>query len=341
MATLWSWQRKVLWQDCHAAVISPYLTAFLIRNWHLARYIVGVKPPVSITAVTALLCLLAAPAAAQIRVDARIHASSGSCANCDLSNRQMNGVRLKNANFSGSLFNNSNLSGGQFDGSDLTGAHFRRALLMRVEGTEVKMAGAVLEDATLTEAVLSNSAMTGINLHRANLARVDFRGNDFRQANLSSAHGKGANFSGSNFSGAKLEHMNLENAKLANSNFQRVKFGDAIFLEADLTGADFSDADMSEAQGLRQAQLDTACGNMNTRLPEGLSLPYCDAAMEDMGVNISIPNENVAAANKRLDRAISDVETILAATPQSNKPLRRRLQRIHSDLMHSKRAIAQ
>jgi len=66
--------------------------------------------------------LLAAPAHAQLRVDARIQMSNGSCAGCDLSNKSMNGVHLRNANMSGSSFNNSNLSGGRLDGSDLSGA---------------------------------------------------------------------------------------------------------------------------------------------------------------------------------------------------------------------------
>ena len=88
---------------------------------------------------------LAIPASAQIRVDARIQMSSGSCSGCDLSNKAMNGIRLNNANLSGSIFNNSNLSGGTLDGSNLTGAHFRGALMYRVKGDGVTMPRAILE----------------------------------------------------------------------------------------------------------------------------------------------------------------------------------------------------
>ena len=47
----------------------------------------------------------------------------------------------------------------------------------------------------------------------------------------------------------------------------------------------------------------------------------------------------MAKAAKRLERAIEDVEIILKATPTSNRPLRRKLQSIHSDLVKSKRVI--
>ena len=100
----------------------------------------GTKLTLSALAIVAFTL----PANAQIRVDARIHSSAGSCSQCDLSNKRMNGVKLKNANFSGSIFNNSNLSGGNLDGSNLTGSHFRKALLYSVEGKNVNLNGADL-----------------------------------------------------------------------------------------------------------------------------------------------------------------------------------------------------
>lgn len=72
------------------------------------------------------IAALSVPAHAQIKVGTGIHSYSGSCSQCDLSNKRMNGMTLKNANFAGSSFNNSNLSGGNLDGSNLTDAHFRK-----------------------------------------------------------------------------------------------------------------------------------------------------------------------------------------------------------------------
>jgi len=292
-------------------------------------------------ALTALaIAALTLPAQAQIRVDARIHSSAGSCSQCDLSNKRMNGVKLKNANFSGSIFNNSNLSGGNFDGSNLTGSHFRKALLYSVEGQNVNMNGADLQDATLTEAKLGNSVFIGTNFRRADLTRGQFQDGDFRQTSFERATATDVNFQNGNFSEAKLDHINLHKATLDGGNFKAVTFGNAILLDATMMATDVSGADLSMTQGLKQEQLDTACGNMNTKLPDGLTIPYCEGTlMVEAKHDHDKLDPEMAKAAKRLERAISDVEIILKATPASNRPLRRKLQSIHSDMVNSKRAI--
>jgi len=253
------------------------------------------------TALSALMiAAFTVPSSAQIRVDARIHSSAGSCSQCDLSNKRMNGMTLKDANFSGSIFNNSNLSGGNFDGSNLTGSHFRKALLYSVEGENVNMNGADLQDATATD----------------------------------------VNFQNGNFAEARLDHINLHKANLDGGHFNGVTFGNAILLDATMMATDLSDADLSMAQGLKQEQLNAACGNMNTKLPDGLYVPYCEGSMvAEAGHSHDKLDPEMAKAAKRLERAIEDVEIILKATPTSNRPLRRKLQSIHSDLVKSKRTI--
>lgn len=248
------------------------------------------------------LALLAAPAQAQMRVDARIQMSSGSCAGCDLSNKAMNGVDLNNSNMAGSSFNNSNLSGGRLNNSDLSGAHFRSALMYRIEGTGVKMPGAILEDATLTEANLPDAKFAEANFSRADLSRAVFTNTDF--------------------SGALFDEANLSEAKL--------------------DGANFSGADLYTSKGLVQTQLDTACGDMRTRLPFGLSLPYCEGAMTAMLDHAHHGmSEELELAAQRIDRAIADIENLLAASGPNDRALRTRLQRIHSDLVQSKTAFEQ
>lgn len=289
---------------------------------------------------TSLFAGFATSASAQIRVDARMHASSGSCSQCDLSNKRMNGVKLKDSNFSGSSFNNSNLSGGQFDGSNLTGAHFRKALLYRIQGDRVMMESSVFEDATLTEASVSNSSLRSANLLRADLSRGNFQGNDFTGSNMTSVKAPSVDFTGSNFHNARLDHMNLDEAKLNDAVLTGASFGYASLDNTNLAGANLSDAKMANVQGLKQAQLDMACGNMNTELPDGLSVPYCEgtANFNDDHKHGVMSGEMLKTV-KRLERAINDVEIILDATPNSNRPLKRKLQSIHSDLVQSKRAI--
>lgn len=302
------------------------------------------KKPIYLAFVSFAFVVATAPSiSAQIRVDARIHASSGSCAQCDLSNKRLNGVVLKDANFAGSLFNNSNLSGGELDGSDLRGAHFRKALLYRVHGDKVLMESAVFEDATLTEANVSNSDLRLANLRRADLSRGQFHGNDFTGSNLISVKAPSGDFTGSNFQNARLDHVNFTEAKLDNTKLNGVTFGYAVMNDTSLTGADISDAKMTSVQGLKQAQLDTACGNMNTELPDGLSVPYCENTEQHVsdGHDHAALSPEMLKTVKRLERAIGDVEIILDATPNSNRPLKRKLQSIHADLVQSKRAIEQ
>jgi len=297
---------------------------------------------VKITAATLLFTAIAGPSDAQIRVDARIHSSSGSCSQCDLSNKRMNGVKLKNANFSGSNFNNSNLSGGNFDGSNLTGTHFRKALMYRIEGNNVNLNGATLADATLTEANLGDSVFIGTDFKRADLTRGQFKGGDFRKTSFQRAIASDVSFENTNFTDAKLDHINLRKANLQGAKFNNVTFGNAILLDAKLKGADISDANMTQVQGLKQEQLDSACGNSNTRLPFGFSVPYCEGTLTAQTVHAHDDMDpELAKAAKRLDRAIVNIETILQTTPKDkeNRKLRRKLQSIHSDLMSSKRAI--
>ncbi len=263
---------------------------------------------------------LAMPANAQIRVDARIQMSSGSCSGCDLSNKAMNGIRLNNADLSRSNFNNSNLSGGSLDGSDLSGAHFRGALMYRVKGEDVNMPSAVLENATLTEARLSNVRLANADLSRSNFSRAVVSHSDFK--------------------GAQFDNANLTGAQFQSSQFQNAQFGSAILLDARLDNSDFSGANMSAVQGLKQAQLDVACGDEKTRLPVGLSLSYCDNVNPAMAKHgHEDMNEQMEQVALRLDRAISDVENLLAASAPRDRVLRTRLQRIHSDLVQSKAAL--
>jgi len=298
----------------------------------------GTKTALSVLAIAAFT--VPAHAQSPIRIEARIHSSSGSCSQCDLSNKRMNGVKLKNANFSGSIFNNSNLSGGNLDGSNLTGSHFRKALLYSVEGQNVNLNGADLQDATLTEAKLGDSVFIGTNFRRADLTRGQFQGGDFRQTSFQRATATDVNFQNANFTEAKLDHINLHKATLDGGNFKGVTFGNAILLDATMMATDISGADLSMTQGLKQEQLDAACGNMHTRLPYGLSVPYCEGTLTAQAKhNHDALDPEMAKAAKRLERAIEDVEIILKATPRSNRPLRRKLQSIHADLVNSKRVI--
>ena len=288
----------------------------------------------------AAIVAFATSAQAQIRVDSRMYTTSGSCAQCDLSGRTLTGLTLRDSNFAGAQFNRSNLSGGNFDRSNLSQTQFKRAFLARVEGESVNMADASFQDATLTEATFDNVILTNSDLQRADISRAHFTRSNFADANLTSASGANVNFEGSKFVNARFDHMNLRNAKLDGAVFHNVKFGNALLSGATMAGADFSKADLLEVRGLEQAQLDTACGDSETRLPIGLSLSYCERHEGmDHGTDHAGLSPKMVRAARRLDNAISNVEALLADTGNSDPLLRRRLQRIHSDLTSSRRSI--
>src|SRR5215475_697852 len=131
----------------------------------------------------------------------------------------------------------ANLSGANLTGADLDSAHLNSAYL---------------SGANLTSAKLTRVDLTGANLTGANLGLADLNGSYLSSANLS-----GANLSGVNLRGADLTGANLRSANLRSANLSV-----AYLIGADLTGA----------KNLIQTQLNEACGNNKTELPEGLSL---------------------------------------------------------------------
>jgi len=71
---------------------------------------------------------------------------------------------------------------------------------------------------------------------------------------------------------------NLTNASLSSARLINADLSGAILLGANLSGAD-----LSRARNLTQTQLDAACGDANTKLPEGLKPPKPCQAMPPLG----------------------------------------------------------
>ena len=93
------------------------------------------------------------------------------------------------------------------------------------------------------------------------------------EANLSDANASKAELARANLQGALLADTDLSYANLARANLTG-----AVLTATDFTGAytlltHFEDSDLSQAVGLKQDQIDIACGNDGTVLPEGLTRP--------------------------------------------------------------------
>jgi hypothetical protein len=122
-----------------------------------------------------------------------------------------------------------------------------------------------LSNANLRFANLNTANMTGTNLSNTNLYFADLHGANLFGANLSDADLSGANLSDSNLIDANLHGADLHAANLSNADLDRANLDGA-----NLSGANLSGASLSSAKGLSEA-----CGNVNTKLPEGFTVKPC------------------------------------------------------------------
>ncbi|MNP66429.1 Serine/threonine-protein kinase B [compost metagenome] len=80
-------------------------------------------------------------------------------------------------------------------------------------------------------------------------------------------------FLGANLKGANLRGMNLRGALLIAANLRNADLRKVDFIGADLRDADLSGADLKGCIFLTQAQVNSAKGNKETRLPRYVKLP--------------------------------------------------------------------
>lgn len=157
------------------------------------------------------------------------------------------------------------LSGAQLGDADLSGANLLDANLSEAFLFNTNLSEGNLTNANLSEANLYGSNLTGAKLNAANLSGAYLIIANLSEANLSNADLSKAFLQGTNLSGAYLIEANLSGVFLQGSNL----------LGAYLSDADLSAANLSSSRNLSQIQLDKACGNDKTRLPEGLTIKAC------------------------------------------------------------------
>jgi uncharacterized protein YjbI with pentapeptide repeats len=88
---------------------------------------------------------------------------------------------------------------------------------------------------------------------------------DLQRANLSNQW-----LQGDNLGGAVLTFANLSNADLSNADLSGADLSYADLYFANLSGANLIGAALAEAR-----ELNKACGNVNTKLPEGFTVKPC------------------------------------------------------------------
>jgi uncharacterized protein YjbI with pentapeptide repeats len=177
----------------------------------------------------------------------------------------LRGANLRAANLSGANLNRSNLRD-----ADLSGANLRGAALSFANLSGANLSYANLSRADLSYANLSRTSLHGANLRDADLSSANLRGAsgdaDLRGVNLSGY----ANLTEADLDGADLSGADLNYAKLIGTNLRGANLS-----SANLSGANLSGAKLSHSLNLTPKQLDKACGNSSTKLPDGLTLKPC------------------------------------------------------------------
>jgi uncharacterized protein YjbI with pentapeptide repeats len=132
--------------------------------------------------------------------------------------------------------------------ADLQGAQLQGAMLEGAQLLRADLRGAQLQHAILTAAELQNARLGKTKLHGANLEWANLQG-----THLISAELQQANLHGARLQGAVLAHAQLQGAVLE--------------------GAQLQGALLQLAENLTQEQIDTACVDDATSLPEGRQKP--------------------------------------------------------------------
>jgi uncharacterized protein YjbI with pentapeptide repeats len=198
----------------------------------------------------------------------------------NLSGHWLKGERLLNANLREANLARANLSdailgSANLAGADLTGATLTRAYLVGANLTRADLSGSDLSGSYMPDVQGLEANMTGAKLSRTQLSRAFLRDANMTRANL-----RGAFLTGAKMTGAILSHADLRGASLGGADLSAADLSEADLSDADLTSYEWASPEKrltssGDAKNLTQTQLDKACGNSKTKLPEGLTLsPY-------------------------------------------------------------------
>ena len=139
----------------------------------------------------------------------------------------------------------------------------------------INLARAFLQDANMAGAEMTFADLTGAYLSGADLRDAILAGANLKGARLTETNLKGASFLHADLTGAHLKGADLEGASLMEANLMDAKLTAAKLKDANLWGADLRGADLTGVLQLDQNQLNFACGDEHTRLPEGFTIAIC------------------------------------------------------------------
>ncbi len=194
------------------------------------------------------------------------------------------GCRKRNLILRGQDLSGSNMRGVDFSATDLRATRLEKAdlyksNLLRASLTGAKAAGASFERVMSFRSNFSASDFSNVNFTKAEMQRANFRdadltGTTFFKADLGRADFKGATLKDNNFELANLSRVKFSGANMSG----KFPIKNAYLMQTHIEGVD-----LSGAIGMAQWQVDMACGDKDTLLPEGIDRPKSWPCQPDEG----------------------------------------------------------
>lgn len=184
--------------------------------------------------------------------------------NCRKRNLIMDGF-----NFVGSNFTRSDLSASDLRNTNIKDASFIKANLVRAS-----LAGSNAENANFQGVIASRTDFSRGKYLNADFQKAEIIRSNFSNSNLENANMSKGDFSRVNFFNSNMKSANLSFSNISRSNLIGISFDEKFSLKgAYMFLTKIEDLDLSNLKDIKQWQINMACGNGKTKLPDGLVAP--------------------------------------------------------------------
>ena len=108
-----------------------------------------------------------------------------------------------------------------------------------------------------------------VNLENLDFSKAELKGLQMDNMDFEGSNLRGSDLENGSFRNADFEDADLRGADMEDADFRGADFEDAMMKGAELDHTDLRGADLSLAVGLKLSQLNDACVDETTKLPEG------------------------------------------------------------------------
>jgi len=223
----------------------------------------------SLLPIPVLALLLTADPSGLVIKEALAGCSDTAAPGVEWNNCRKRNLIMAGFDFTGSSFKRTDLSASDLRNNNFENANFEKANLMRASLAGSKAPNSNFTGITALRTDFSRGNYKNANFQKAEISRADFSGSDLENADMSKAE-----LSRVNFQKANLHGVNLSFSNIARADFTETSLDENLALEgAFMFLTRIEGLDLSQVKGLAQWQINMACGDDNTRLPDGFSKP--------------------------------------------------------------------